>query len=86
MRMFSIDIRRIPQLMNVILSALNVCAEMNSNTLPSPSQRTVVFFIADPAIVMLPPLEMLQGGPEDMRCSPSLNTRVVLDLSGPLHR
>ena len=84
MRIFSINTRCIPQLMNVILSMVKFCADMNANTVPSPSQRTVVF--EDPVIAMLPSLEMLQGRPEDMRYSPSSNTTVVLDLSGPLHR
>ena len=86
MRIFSIDTRCIPQLMNVTLSMVNFCAEMNANTVPSPSQRTMVVFIEDPVIVMLPPLEMSQGRPEDMKCSPPSNTTVVLDMNGPLHR
>ena len=83
---FLIDTSCIQQLMNVILSKVNFCNELNRNTLPSPSQQTVAFFIEDPVIVMLLTLKMSQGGPEDMRCSPSSKTTVVLDLSGPLHR
>ena len=68
--------------MKVILSSMvNVCAEMNANTVPS-SQRIVVVSVEDPDIVMLPPLEMMQGLSDDMRCSPPSNTTAVLDIRG----